>query len=35
LSGSISSASWTAQVTMTDVYFQQANCPASQQNIIS
>ena len=35
VSGSASSASWTAQVTMTDVYFQQANCPASQQNIIS
>ncbi len=34
LSGSISSASWQAQVTMTDVNFQQANCPASQQNII-
>lgn len=34
LNGSISSASWSAQVTMTDVYFQQANCPASQQNII-
>jgi hypothetical protein len=35
LSGSISSASWKAQVTMTDVNFQQANCPVSQQNIIS
>jgi hypothetical protein len=35
LSGSISSASWEAQVTMTDVNFQQANCPASQQNIIN
>jgi hypothetical protein len=35
LSGSISSASWNAQVTMTDVNFQRANCPASQQNIIS
>jgi hypothetical protein len=35
LSGALSSASWTAQVTMTDVYFQQADCPASQQNIIS
>jgi hypothetical protein len=34
LSGSITSASWKAQVTMTDVNFQQANCPASQQNII-
>jgi hypothetical protein len=34
LSGSISSASWQAQVTMTDVNFQRANCPASQQNII-
>jgi hypothetical protein len=34
LSGSISSASWQARVTMTDVNFQQANCPASQQNII-
>jgi hypothetical protein len=34
LSGSISSASWKAQVTMTDVGFQQANCPASEQNII-
>jgi len=34
LSGSISSASWKAQATMTDVNFQQANCPASQQNII-
>jgi hypothetical protein len=34
LSGSISSASWAAQVTMTDVNFQQANCPASQQNIL-
>jgi hypothetical protein len=35
LSGSISSASWTAQVTMTDVNFQQQNCPSSQQNIIN
>jgi hypothetical protein len=35
LSGSISSASWKAQVTMTDVGFQQANCPVSQQNIIN
>ena len=35
LSGSISSASWKAQVTMTDVNFQRANCPVSQQNIIS
>jgi hypothetical protein len=35
LSGSLSSVSWTAQVTMTDVYFQQTNCPASQQNILS
>lgn len=35
LSGSISSASWKAQVTMTDVNFQQQNCPASQRNIIS
>jgi hypothetical protein len=34
LSGSITSASWEAQVTMTDVNFQQANCPASQQNIL-
>jgi hypothetical protein len=34
LSGSITSASWQAQVNMTDVYFQQANCPASQQNIL-
>jgi hypothetical protein len=34
LSGSISSASWQAQVTMTDVNFQRANCPASQQNIL-
>jgi hypothetical protein len=34
LSGSITSASWQAQVTMTDVNFQQANCPVSQQNII-
>ena len=35
LSGSISSASWEAQVTMTDVSFQQQNCPTSQQNIIN
>lgn len=35
LSGSISSADWKAQVTMTDVNFQLANCPVSQQNIIS
>jgi hypothetical protein len=35
LSGSISSASWTAQVTMTDVNFQQQSCPTSQQNILS
>jgi len=35
LSGSATSASWTAQVTMTDVNFQQAYCPTSQQNIIS
>ncbi|HEU5477029.1 MAG TPA: hypothetical protein VFU64_04270 [Gaiellaceae bacterium] len=35
VSGSISSASWLAQVTMTDVNFQKANCPVSQQNIIS
>jgi hypothetical protein len=35
LSGSLSSASWRAQVTMTDVNFQQQNCPATQQNIIS
>ena len=35
LSGSLSTASWSAQVTMTDVSFQQANCPPSQQNIIS
>jgi len=34
LSGSISNASWTAQVTMTDVNFQQANCPVSEQNIL-
>lgn len=34
LSGSISSASWQAQVTMTDVNFQRGNCPASQQNIL-
>lgn len=34
LSGSISSASWTAQVTMTDVNFQRQNCPTSQQKII-
>lgn len=34
LSGSISSASWETQVNMTDVNFQQANCPASEQNII-
>ena len=34
LSGSISSASWKAQVTMTDVNFQRANCPTSEQNII-
>jgi hypothetical protein len=35
LSGSISSVSWKAQVRMTDVNFQQANCPTAQQNIIS
>jgi hypothetical protein len=35
LSGSLSSVSWQAQVTMAWVFFQQANCPASQQNIIS
>jgi hypothetical protein len=35
VNGSISSASWKAQVTMTDVNFQQVNCPPSQQNIIS
>jgi hypothetical protein len=35
LSGSISSASWNARVTMTDVNFQRQNCPTSQQNIIS
>lgn len=35
LSGAISSASWKAQVTMTDVNFQKANCPTSQQNVIS
>lgn len=35
LSGSITNASWTARVTMTDVNFQQQNCPASQQRIIS
>jgi hypothetical protein len=35
LSGSFSSASWQAKVTMADVNFQRANCPASQQNIIS
>jgi hypothetical protein len=35
LSGSISNAAWKAQVTMTDVNFQQASCPASQQNIIN
>lgn len=35
LSGSFSGASWKAQVTMTDVNFQRANCPISQQNIIS
>src|SRR6266576_3658424 len=34
LSGSISSASWQAQATMTDVNFQRANCPVSQQNIL-
>jgi hypothetical protein len=34
LSGSITNASWEAQVTMTDVTFQQQNCPTSQQNII-
>jgi hypothetical protein len=34
LSGSMSSVSWEAQVNMTDVAFQQANCPASQQNIL-
>jgi hypothetical protein len=34
LSGSITSATWLAQVNMTDVTFQQANCPASQQNIL-
>lgn len=34
LSGSISSASWEAQVNMTDVYFQLQNCPVSEQNII-
>jgi hypothetical protein len=35
LSGSISSATWQAQVTMTDVNFQQVSCPVSQQNIIN
>jgi hypothetical protein len=35
LSGSITNASWNAQVTMTDVNFQQQNCPAAQQNIIN
>jgi hypothetical protein len=35
LSGSITNASWTARVTMTDVSFQQQNCPVSQQRIIS
>jgi hypothetical protein len=34
LSGSISSASWTARVTMTDVNFQRANCPLSQQHLL-
>jgi hypothetical protein len=34
LAGSISSVSWTAQVTMTDANFQQQNCPTSQQRII-
>jgi hypothetical protein len=35
LSGSISSASWTTQATMTDTIFQQQSCPVSQQRIIS
>lgn len=35
LSGTITNASWTARVTMTDVNFQQQNCPVSQQRIIS
>jgi hypothetical protein len=34
LSGSITNASWEAQVTMTDVTFQRQNCPAAQQHII-
>jgi hypothetical protein len=34
LSGSITSASWNAQATMTDVNFQQQSCPPSEQNII-
>jgi hypothetical protein len=34
LSGQVSSATWTVQNNMTDVYFQQKNCPVSEQNII-
>lgn len=35
LNGSITNVDWKAQVTMTDLTFQQQNCPASQQKIIN
>lgn len=34
LSGTVSSATWHVNATMTDVAFQQSYCPPSQQNIV-
>jgi hypothetical protein len=35
LSGQISSATWTARVEMAYPSYQEASCPASQQNLVS
>lgn len=34
LSGSISNATWYLNALMTDVTYQKANCPASEQNLV-
>jgi hypothetical protein len=35
LSGQISQANWAIHAQMTDVVFQQAHCPPSEQNLLS
>lgn len=34
VSGTLSSATWTVNALMTDAHYQQARCPASEQNLV-